>query len=94
MYPVPITSDHIPIILDIFTNPILTSKPASYSFRRTDWNAFKNDPDLQMTDLPNITRGTLKDIDNALAAWAHTIQATADKHIPKRTYRLQPYPQP
>ena len=88
------TSDHTPIIINISTNPILIPKPSSYSFHRTDWETFKDDPDLQMTNLPDISTGTLEDIDDALTAWTHTIQTTADRHIPKTSYRLQPCPRP
>ncbi|KAG0717857.1 hypothetical protein GWK47_053613 [Chionoecetes opilio] len=34
--------------------------------RQTDWDAFKTDEPLQMTDLPDVSRATLEDIDDAL----------------------------
>ena len=41
-----------------------------------------------MTGTPDITHGTLEDIDKALETWMTTVKTTADRHIPKTSYRL------
>lgn len=88
------TSDHIPIILDISTSPILTPTQPFLAFHKTDWDAFKQDEALNMTDLPDISQATLEEIDEALNTWMSTTKTTAERHIPRTTYRLEPHPRP
>lgn len=88
------TSDHIPIILDISTSPILTPSQPFQAFHRTDWDAFKLDEDLDMSDQPDLSQATLEEIDAALNTWMTTIKTTAERHIPRMTYRLEPHPRP
>ena len=88
------TSDHIPIILDISTSPILLPTHETYSFHRTDWDAFKADEDLQMDEQPDITHGTLEDIDAALETWTQTVKTVTDRHVPTRRYTTPPAPRP
>ena len=65
--PGPLTSsDHIPIIIDMSTSPILIPTRLYHSFHTTDWTAFTTDTDLQMTDEPDISRARLEDINDAL----------------------------
>ena len=88
------TSDHIPIIMDISTSPILVPANLHYSFHRTDWDAFKTDEDLEMADLPDLAYGTLEDIDAALETWTRTVQTVTDRHVPSSTYKTPPAPRP
>ena len=88
------TSDHIPIILDISTPPLLAPSPLTFSLSRTDWDTFKGDDALQMTNLPDVTYGSLEEIDEALETWMTTLKTTADRHIPKTTFRLRAAPRP
>uniref|UniRef100_A0A0P4W031 Endonuclease/exonuclease/phosphatase domain-containing protein n=1 Tax=Scylla olivacea TaxID=85551 RepID=A0A0P4W031_SCYOL len=93
--PGPLTSsDHIPIIIDISTFPILTPTPLSYSFHRVDWDSFQEDESLDMTDATDISRASLEEIDTSLADWMTKVKDTADRHIPKTQYRLEPAPRP
>ena len=88
------TSDHIPIIIDISTSPILTPTAPRPHYRSTDWEAFKTDPLLSMTDETDISRGTLLDIDKAVETWTSKVQTAMTTHIPTKSYRLQPAPHP
>ena len=88
------TSDHIPLILDISTSPIVIPKPKSFSFHRTDWDAFRADDSLQMSDRPDVTHGALEEIDHAIDDWMSTVQDAANRHIPKTSFRIPPHPRP
>ena len=93
--PGPLTSsDHLPVVIDISSSPILIPIPPTYSFHNTNWDNFKEDNQLDMTDQPDITYATLEDIDEALEHWTHTVKTVVDRHIPKRTYRTIPCPRP
>ena len=95
IFPGPLTSsDHIPLILDISTSPILTQTYPYYAFRKANWDAFKEDDLLLMTNHPDPSHSSLEGIDDAVDAWMNTVKETADKHIPKRYYRLEPHPRP
>ncbi|XP_063850376.1 uncharacterized protein LOC135094309 [Scylla paramamosain] len=67
------TSDHVPVILDISTSPILIPSTKTFTFHRTDWDAFKEDDALQMTELPDVSHGTLEKTDDALETWMTTL---------------------
>ena len=71
------TSDHIPIILDISTSPLLVPSTLIFSFSRTHWDTFKRDDALLMTNLPNVTYGSLEEIDETLETWMTTVKTTA-----------------
>lgn len=93
--PGPLTSsDHIPIIMDISTSPILTPIPPTLAYHKTNWTAFTAEQDLNMTNLPDVSHGTLEDIDEAIESWMSTVQRTAMKHIPKRTHQVEPHSRP
>uniref|UniRef100_A0A0P4W158 Reverse transcriptase domain-containing protein n=1 Tax=Scylla olivacea TaxID=85551 RepID=A0A0P4W158_SCYOL len=88
------TSDHIPLILDISTSPLLTPTLPTYAYHRTNWEQFTNDNGLQMTNYHDISQASLEEIDRALQIWTYTVKTTADRHIPKTTYRVDPQPRP
>lgn len=88
------TSDHIPTILDISTSPLLIPSVRRYAYNRVNWDAFSEDDALQMTDLPDVTYGTLEDIDAALETWMTTVKTTADRHIPLTSHKIRSAPRP
>lgn len=91
--PGPLTvSDHIPIIMDISTSPILTPIPTTLDYQKTNWNAFTAEEDLKMTNLQDVSQGTLEDIDEAVDTWMNTVKRTMRIHIPNRMYRVEPHP--
>ena len=74
--------------------PILIPSQESYAFHRTDWGAFGDDEELDMTQRPDVSEGTPEDIDDALEDWTQTVKRVTDRHIPKTTFRLAPYTAP
>ena len=93
--PGPLTSsDHIPVVLDISTSPILTPIPSRPDFHRADWDAFKEDPNLQMTGDHDISHGSLEDINNALESWTNSVAEAAARHVPRRRFKISPGPRP
>lgn len=54
--PGPLTSsNHIPVIPDISSSPVLLPIHKTHAFYRTDWDAFKYDANLDMSDLPDVS---------------------------------------
>ena len=93
--PGPLTSsDHIPIIIDMSSSPILIPAKQYFSFRTTDWTAFTSDADLQMTDEPDISRSRLDDIDDALESWTTKVKTAVDRHVPRKTFKPLPHNNP
>ena len=88
------TSDHIPVILDISTSPLLIPATRRFNYNRTDWDAFTQDDALEMSNLPDISHGTLEEIDNALETWMTTVRTTADRLIPQTCFKLRSAPRP
>lgn len=88
------TSDHIPIILDISSSPILIPSSTTLAYHRTNWDAFQNDEILQMNDLPVNSHATLEEIDDALEDWVTSVKEAMDRHVPKTKYRQIPSPSP
>ncbi|MPC45854.1 hypothetical protein E2C01_039560 [Portunus trituberculatus] len=75
------TSDHVPIILNISTSPILIPIPPTYKYHTTDWDAFKEHAALRMTGLSDITYVSLEEIDDALETWMTTVRTTAERVV-------------
>ena len=93
--PGPLTSsDHIPLIIDISSSPIMSPTLPTYSFHKTDWDSFKRDDQLQMPDQNDLMGATLEEIDVAVDDWMTRVKQSADRHIPKTIYKLEPYPRP
>ena len=86
------TSDHLPMVIDISSSPILIPIPPTYSYHNTNWDNFKADNQLDMTDQPDITYANLENIDEALEHYSP--KTVVDRHIPKRTYRTIACPRP
>ena len=87
------SSDHIPLIIDI-SSPIMSPTLPTYSFHKTDWYSFQRDDQLHMTDQNDLSRASLEEIDEAVDDWMTRVKQTADRHIPKTSYKLEPYPRP
>lgn len=93
--PGPLTSsDHLPMIIDICSSPILVPISPTFSFHSANWDNFKEDGQLDMTSQHDISHARLEEIDSALDDWMQTVRTVADKHIPKTSYRTIPCPRP
>ena len=85
------TSDHMPIITRISTNPIQIPAPQRRNYNRANWEGFKttlhNTPDPPPL-APNTPTST---IDTLVDTWYTDIQAAVDEHIPMTSHRTLPH---
>ena len=80
-------SDHIPLILTISTNPIAVPSPAIADYNSTNWDEFKNT--LSNTHQPTQLNGKhYTEIDSAIEQLHNDITTAADRHIPKKHYKI------
>ena len=89
--PGPMTSsDHLPIILTVSTDPILIPIKPRPSYKQANWDGYT----LSLSDNPTIDLhdGTLQDIDNAIETVTRQIQDAVHRHIPTVHHRPIPYP--
>lgn len=61
---------------------------------RTDWDAFTSDENLEMAEQPDVTYGTIEDIDAALETWTRRAQMVMDRQLPTCCYKTPPAPRP
>lgn len=64
---------------------MLIPTPKAYLYSRANWDNFKDDNQLTMTNLPDVSRATLEEIDEALDTWMTTVKTTADRRILQKT---------
>ena len=87
------TSDHLPIVIRISTNPIQIPTPSRRKFNNADWEGFKQH--LLATPHPPIPppdhHPPTHIIDEHLEQWYTDIQTATDAHIPTTTYRTLPH---
>lgn len=81
------TSDHFPIIMTIATKPIPIPIPPRPSFKRADWNNFKQDliNRMQSPHLP--PHPTLEDIDDSIDKWFTDVNHAVHSNIPITRHR-------
>ena len=85
------TSDHIPIITRISTNPIQIPTPQRRNYNRADWQGFKATL-LNTPDPPPLTPNTpTNTIDSLVDGWYADLQTAVDTHIPMTSYRTLPH---
>ena len=88
------TSDHLPIVATISTNPLLIDT-AIYrdNVNRADWEGMQR----QLQSLPvttNLRDATLQEIDQEVDKWYADLLNAKDRFIPKSRYKRQPCPRP
>ena len=81
-------SDHIPIHIQINSNPIIIPAPLKFNFNQADWSNFRED--LASFPLPKIHNITLEQLDIETQILTDNIMNTANDNIPKTTYKLKP----
>lgn len=81
------TSDHIPIILSISTEPILIKKPETYNYKKADWELFQRilQEKINIIDFQN---KNLEYLDQQLENWVFNIKLAMMKSIPKTNYNI------
>lgn len=82
------TSDHIPIIATISSEPIRIQIKPRKSFHKADWTGYKTD--LLDFPIPTDSNPTLEHIDDCLENWTTAIQNSSDNNIPIITSRTIP----
>ena len=83
------TSDHLPIIATISTNPIMIPTIPRENLRRADWESFKED--LSHTSTPELQGQDTININYHLDQWYQDILQAKLTHIPTTTYRTIPH---
>ncbi|XP_063613809.1 uncharacterized protein LOC134787049 [Penaeus indicus] len=82
------TSDHLPIIATLSTNPIMVPTLPRENYRNADWDSFKEA--LSHTNTPDLQGCPTSDIDNSVESWYSDINRARQRHIPKTTHRTIP----
>ena len=87
----PTSSDHVPVLLTISVNPIITRTDPRFCYKDADWNKFKDciARDLPLPDLDGEPVGR---IDEAVETFYDAINRAKEEAIPKKTYRVNPAP--
>lgn len=86
------TSDHIPIMLTISTNPIEVAASPRPNFAQANWENFDAEIYEAINTLPSHTPTTLEDIDTEIEHWYNTIHTAIQHNIPKTSYKTLQHP--
>ena len=81
-------SDHIPIVIETSTSPLLVPSPPQFNYNKANWPDFENH--MKELDIPNILNMTTEQIDKSWETLCEHIIRGAKKHIPMKTYKLIP----
>ncbi|KAI3383771.1 hypothetical protein SNEBB_010833 [Seison nebaliae] len=81
------TSDHIPIVITLSTNPIQTPRQQVYRYGAADWQSFKDTLTDRHVNPPDLQGGTLEEIDDHYSAWSAELGEAMEQHIPKTNHR-------
>ena len=81
-------SDHIPIHIQLNTNPIAIPTDSRFNLNRANWEGFRED--LNSVPLPNIINKSLQDLDNFTESLSQSIVIAANNNIPKISYKFIP----
>ena len=88
------TSDHIPVVLELSTRPIMIPVTPKLNINKTNWDNFKllvgeemisNEQNLRDTEIINKEK-----IDEHLERWMKIIQTSIAATAPMKSYRMQP----
>lgn len=85
------TCDHIPIIVQPATSPIMLPTTARFNFSKADWESFREE--LTQIDEIDMDHLTTNKIDEETNKWFDQVTNAMEKYIPKTIYRTIPYPQ-
>ena len=88
------SSDHLPIVINISTKPLLILSPPKWNLSKTNWDTFKENIEIKMQEqmnmLENINENEInKDIiEENYKKWMENIVEGIDRTTPKRVYKL------
>lgn len=83
------TSDHIPIILQLATTPIMHPKISRFNFHKGELEKFR---ELNNNEEININNAMVDTIDREVDNWFATVTQAMESNIAKSEYRTIPYP--
>jgi len=83
------SSDHLPVIITLSTNPIMTPTQPRESFKHANWEGFKQA--LENTQVIDLEGQPTHMINNHLEQWYTDIQTAREANIPKTTYKTIPH---
>ena len=81
-------SNHIPIIIEASTSPLLVHSPPQYNYNKANWPEFERH--MNELDIPNIINMTTDQIDKSWEILCNHIIQGANNSIPMKTYKLIP----
>jgi len=79
------SSDHLPVILTLSTNPIMVPTPPREILKHANWEGFKQA--LEHTHTPDLEGQPTHTIDHHLNQWYADIQTAREANIPKTTFK-------
>ena len=82
------TTDHIPIIIELSSAPLLIKTTPKYNYNKANWDEFTSH--MKNLTPPNIINKSTKEIDEEWDKLIKHIQHGAENYIPKTQYRLIP----
>ena len=82
------SSDHIPIHIQLNTNPIAIPTDFKFNLNRADWEGFRKE--LNSIPLPNVINKSLQDLDYFTDSFSNNIVSAANNNIPKISYKFIP----
>ena len=87
-------SDHIPIIAEISTKPIMIKCEPKWKLKKTNWPEFKNNLELKMTEIENHLTNKQQinktDIEESTKQWLENIIYEVDNNSPKVNFKVIP----
>ena len=80
------TSDHIPIHLEINSNPIAIPTQPSFNYNRANWEGFRYE--LNQIKIPNTNKISTNDLNTLTQELITKIMEAANNNIPQTTYKF------
>ena len=88
------TSDHIPVIMELSTQPIMIKIKPRWNLKKTNWTTFKENIATKMSnnenEIRNKTNITKNDIEYHTKKWLDDIKDEIERNTPKVEYKLMP----
>ena len=85
-------SDHIPIIAEISTKPIMIKCEPKWNLKKTNWSEFKNNLELKMIEIENHLTNKQQinktDIEESTKQWLENIIYEVDNNSPKVNFKV------
>ena len=82
------STDHIPIIMELSTSPMLIEDKLKYNYNKANWENFTQH--MNTLQIPNIINMSTDEIEKQWEIICSHIIEGADAHIPKTKYKLIP----